>query len=149
MSYEAITARRKNTKQENKKVQEMATQCRQVKQELTTLREGRDGRQKDCANEEYQKEHKEKSYCGCQQPQEDSRNDKRKIKWMNSFNSKKCRGERQRAGNIFIFGILKIQQQKQWNKTNVFKCNSRNFSENRETQPTLCSRKYRREQSSL
>lgn len=62
---------------------------------------------------------------------------------MNSFNSKKCRGEKQRAGNIFIFGILKIQQQKQWNKRNVFKCNSRNFSENRETQPTLCSRKYR------
>lgn len=44
----------------------MATQCRQVKQELTTLREGRDGRQKDRTNEDYRKEHKEKSYGGYQ-----------------------------------------------------------------------------------
>ena len=66
MSYEAIRARRKTTKQENRSMQEMATQCRQVKQELTTLREGRDGRQKDCTNEDYRKEHKEKSYGGYQ-----------------------------------------------------------------------------------
>lgn len=60
---------------------------------------------------------------------------------MHSFNSKECGGERQRARNIFVLGILKIQQQKQWNETDVLKCSPRNFSENRETQPTFCSRK--------
>lgn len=37
---------------------ERATQCRQMKQELTTLKEGSDRRQKNSTNEDYQKEHR-------------------------------------------------------------------------------------------
>lgn len=45
------------------------------------------------------------------------------------------RGQRQRVGNVFIFGILKNKQQKQWNKKNVLKYNLGDFFflQNRET----------------